>query len=529
MQHSTDNTTTLRRTTTLHRVHCGGGGGVTPARPSLPERGLPHRRLLSLVAAILPPVIILLLVGCPTATPRMDGSIPGVTITESDGTTTVTEGTTAETPGTSDTYTVVLNTPPTGPVVITVTNPDGGALTVDTDADTPGAQTTPLTFTTTTWNTPQTVTVRAISDTDADNESLEIEHTVTTPATPDYPTTLPIASVTVTVTDPNPGVRITPTDGTTTVIEGATAETPGASDTYTVVLNTQPTGPVVITVANGNNDALTVDTNTQEEGTQTTLSFTMSTWNTPQTVTVSAKNDTNTISESVTIGHTVTTPATPAYPTTLPIADVTVVVIDDDASAGVTISTATLTIPENAGTAFYTVRLDKAPTADVTVTPTSTTTVATVLGVPTFTTTNWSTPQRILVTGVNNNTDDTPPRTTTITHAVTSTDTNYPTTLSVPSITVTLTDDDTAAVTITQTGTPTPTTTVTEGATAGETGASDTYTLVLTTQPAGPVVITVTNSDDTSVTIDTDTDTPGVQTTPLTFMTENWNTHRPLP
>jgi hypothetical protein len=72
---------------------------------------------------------------------------PGVTITQSGGSTSVTEG------GSTDTYTVVLNTAPSANVTITI-NP-GSQVNV--------APAT-LTFTTANWNTAQTVTVTAIDD-----------------------------------------------------------------------------------------------------------------------------------------------------------------------------------------------------------------------------------------------------------------------------------------------------------------------------------------------------------------------------
>ena len=89
--------------------------------------------------------------------------------------------------GASDTYTVVLGTQPSGTVVITVTNPDSGALTV-----TPSTRT----FTTSNWNTPQTVTVRPVNDADADSESVTITHAIDTDATADttYDTVTSIAN-----------------------------------------------------------------------------------------------------------------------------------------------------------------------------------------------------------------------------------------------------------------------------------------------------------------------------------------------
>ena len=74
-----------------------------------------------------------------------------------------------------------------------------------------------------------------------------------------------------------PGIKLTQTGGSTAVTED------GATDTYTVVLNTAPTADVTITL-NNTNGQVTADV--------TTLTFTSANWNVAQTVTVSAVNDT---------------------------------------------------------------------------------------------------------------------------------------------------------------------------------------------------------------------------------------------
>lgn len=76
---------------------------------------------------------------------------------------------------------------------------------------------------------------------------------------------------------PKPGVFIGLTNGTTEVAED------GATDTYTVVLDKQPTAEVTINLDT---------TNKQVAVDQTTLTFTHENWDTPQTVTVSAVDDT---------------------------------------------------------------------------------------------------------------------------------------------------------------------------------------------------------------------------------------------
>jgi uncharacterized protein len=74
---------------------------------------------------------------------------------------------------------------------------------------------------------------------------------------------------------PTPGVTITQSNGSTTVTEG------GATDSYTVVLNTQPTANVTITLA----------PDAQTTVSTPTLTFTSANWNVAQTVTVTAVDD----------------------------------------------------------------------------------------------------------------------------------------------------------------------------------------------------------------------------------------------
>ncbi|WP_039962012.1 beta strand repeat-containing protein, partial [Kamptonema sp. PCC 6506] len=70
-------------------------------------------------------------------------------------------------------------------------------------------------------------------------------------------------------------VNITQSSGSTNVSEG------GATDSYTVVLNSQPTANVTITI----------NPDSQSTSSATSLTFTSANWNTPQTVTVTAVND----------------------------------------------------------------------------------------------------------------------------------------------------------------------------------------------------------------------------------------------
>ncbi|AFY48280.1 putative extracellular nuclease [Nostoc sp. PCC 7524] len=198
-----------------------------------------------------------------------------VKITHTGGSTNVTEG------GATDTYTVVLNVlQPTADVIITI-NTDSQLTTSPTI----------LTFTPQNWNVPQTVTVTAVDDlTIEGNHSGSITYTVA--STDSNYNSITSSPLNVAITDnDNAGVTITPSGRSTDVTEG------GATDTYTVVLNGQPTSNVTINI----------NTGSQLTTSPTTLTFTPQNWNIAQVVTVTAVDDT--VAEgnhSGTIQHTAT-------------------------------------------------------------------------------------------------------------------------------------------------------------------------------------------------------------------------------
>ena len=115
-------------------------------------------------------------------------------------------------------------------------------------------------------------------------------------------------------------------------------------------------------------------------------------------------------------------------------------------TAGITVSpTSGLTTTEAGGTATFTVVLDTAPTANVTIgLSSSDTTEGTVSPSSlTFTTGNWSTPQTVTVTGVDDAAKDGDIAYSVVTAAATSSDTNY-SGLNASDVAVTTTDDEVA-------------------------------------------------------------------------------------
>ena len=360
---------------------------------------------------------------------------------------TITPTTLAVTEGGEQTYTVVLDTAPAGAVMVAVTLGNGATAPITVSPSFPSV------LIRATWDTAQTVTVTATEDDDALGGTRTLGHTVTVtirgcPARR-------MSLVTVNDND-TAGVTIAPT--TLTVAEGG-------EQTYTVKLNSEPAGTVVVAIDSGNGAAAPITVS------ELSLSFDSTTWSTAQTVTVTATEDDDALGGTRTLTHAVS-----GYGTVTSAADVTVTVSDDD-TAGVTITPTTLAVTEG-GEQTYTVVLDTAPagavtvavtlgsgaTAPITVTPTSLS----------FDSTTWSTAQTVTVMADQD--DDALGGTRTLTHMVT----NYPTVTSAADVTVTVSDNDTAGVTITPT-----TLAVTEG---GE----QTYTVVLDTAPAGAVTVAVT-------------------------------------
>ena len=93
-------------------------------------------------------------------------------------------------------------------------------------------------------------------------------------------------------------------------------------NSYTVVLDTQPTADVVVTVAG--------HAGTDVTATPNLLTFTATNWNTAQTVTVTAGDDADLMNETVTLTHSAV--GTDTVYNGIPIAAVTVTVNDNDRS-----------------------------------------------------------------------------------------------------------------------------------------------------------------------------------------------------
>tara|TARA_R110000823_G_scaffold284631_1_gene402957 strand:- start:307775 stop:314659 length:6885 start_codon:yes stop_codon:yes gene_type:complete len=292
------------------------------------------------------------------------------------------------------------------------------------------------------------------------------------------------------------GFNITESDGNTSVSET------GTTDDFLVKLDRRPTSDVVIDISSGDLGEATVS--------PTQLTFTINTWNTAQTVTVTGVDDNFVDGDQNT---TITLSINDANSNDLfdPVADqtLTVTTIDDDAVGfTVTQSDGNTAVSETGTTDEFTVVLSAQPASDVIIDISSGDTgEATVSHASlTFTAANWNAPQTIIVTGVDDALVD-GNQNTTVTLSINDagSDDSFDL-LADQTIMVTTVDDDTPGFTIVES----------DGSTeVSETGTIDNFTVVLNSQPTSDVLIDVSSGDLGEAT---------VSPTSLTFTTANWNT-----
>ena len=239
--------------------------------------------------------------------------------------------------GTSSTYTVVLDTQPTADVTITIGGHSGTDITLSGATLSNNA----LVFTSEDWDRAQTITVTAGEDNDAvDENDVTLTHTAAGGGYDGVTT----GSVTVTIGDDD-------TAGITTS-ESAFDIDEGASSTYTVVLDTEPTADVTVTVSGHTGTDITLS--------DATLVFATDTWDTAQTVTVTAGEDDDAASDdSVTLTHTAAGGGYADIKET-----VTVTIIEGDTSV---LSIDDAEAAEDGGQVVFTVAISAAAGSNVTV------------------------------------------------------------------------------------------------------------------------------------------------------------------
>ena len=364
--------------------------------------------------------------------------------------------------GSRDTYTVELDSEPSGTVTVMVSG---------SNADV-SVEPASLTFTQSNWNTSQTVTVHAAHDADSTDDSATLMLQASGGGYDGQS-----ANVSVSISDDDMAV-VKVTETPLTVPEGE-------SGTYEVVLTSSPAGMATVTVLDGDSPAVTVSPET--------LTFDSGNWDIPQRVTVTAvQDDVADGGKTVVLAHRVS-----GYGNVTVADDVTVRIIDDD-MAVVKVTETPLTVPEGeSGT--YEVVLTSSPAGMATVTvldgdsPAVTVSPETL----TFDSGNWDIPQRVTVTAVQDDVAD-GGKTVVLAHRVS----GYGNVTVADDVTVRIIDDDMAVVKVTETPLTVPE------------GESGTYEVVLTSSPAGMATVTVLDGDSPAVTVSPET---------LTFDSGNWD------
>ncbi len=384
------------------------------------------------------------------------------------------------------TFTMRLGAQPNGLLIIDVASalPSEGTASPAT-----------LTFDAASWATPQVVTITGVDDAVDDGDQPYAVLLSIAPASTD--------TSGFTATDP-PDVLLANLDDDTAALlvsaaSGPTSEA-GAQSTFTVRLGSQPTGSVLLDVSS--TDA--------GEGlpSPATLTFTPATWATPQVVTVTGVDDGLVDGpQPYDVGVAVSAASTDrsGYPSLAPAA-VALVNLDNDA-AGYLVSAASGPTTEAGGQTTFTVQLGGQPNGTLMIDVVSalpaegTASPATL----TFDAANWATPQVVTVTGADDFVvDGDQPYLVVLSVDPVSTDTTGLTAIDPPDVDLVNQDDDTAGYQVSAASGPTT-----------EAGGTATFTVRLTSQPTGSVILALASSNTLEGT---------ASPASLTFTAATWST-----
>ena len=446
------------------------------------------------------------------------------------------------------TYTLKLASAPTADVTV--------AVTVSGDSDITVAPSS-LTFTSTTYSTAQTITVTGSADSDAADDTATITHTATStdsvynnvtsrldvfvtdddaglsvskvssttatltieghagawyykysvPATPAGTCSWPDRTGTASLTGLTPGTSYTfkaysdNTCATELTTDGSDADfktarltvstmsldvAEGGTGSYSLRLAAVPLGNVTVNLAVTGDPDVTVD--------PTVMVFTTSNWNIAKRVVVSAAVDADAADGEAVISHIATGGGHSSSDAPAKV----VVTEEDDDSSGLVLSPSSITVEEGSS-AVYTVRLEKPPSATVTVTLSRSgdadLTVSPV--VLTFAGSDFDTPRTVTVRAAED--PDSANGSATIVHRASGAEYNNVT----AQVTVTEEDNDPGWAEVTP-----------RTLNVGE-GLSAEYTIRLNNVPTTQVTIATSASGDSSISV-----TPSV----LTFTTSNYRT-----
>ncbi|MFO0748339.1 MAG: Calx-beta domain-containing protein [Myxococcota bacterium] len=383
--------------------------------------------------------------------------------------------------GATASFDIVLGSEPTSDVTLDLVSTDPGEGRPLLDR---------VHFTREDWDVPQTIAVAGQDDSLADGvQAYRIEASAVS-ADPLYAVTVMTPVELENGDDEHIGVTVGPLVGTPT--EG------GGQATFTLVLESQPSGAVTIPIAAELPDEVFVSA--------INVTFNELDWNAPKQVLLTGKDDSAADGPTAVAIHL--GPATSPSDTTgyagLAIPDVVVHNLDDD-SAGVRVGAVSGSTSEAGATATFTVVLASRPSGDVTV-PIASADPDEASAVPNaivFTRDNWSAPRTVTLRGVDDELADGPQpvRIDIGPLAAPGETTGYDGMVVAPAATNNL-DDDTAGVIVSA---PSGTTT--------EVGGSATFTVALASRPLETVTLPIASSRESEAV---------AQPATLSFTPDDW-------
>lgn len=402
---------------------------------------------------------------------NVDDDIPGVLFSALAGTTTSEAGDVIG-------FEVTLLTEPAADVILDFSSSDSAEGVVSP---------TQLTFTAANWNTPQTIDVTGQDDAVVDGDVLYDINTTVSSADVNYDA-MAVDPLSITNTDDDvAGVNVTAIGGLTTTEAGGIA-------VFEVTLNSEPQQDVTIDLVSSDESEGLLDVSS--------MLFTAANWDQAQTVTVTGQDDPVVDGDQPYVLSLTSSSADVNY-AGLVIADVALTNEDDDSIGLIMTPQGALQTSEAGGAFDVTVSLTAEPTADVTLSFSSSDPSE---GMPApallvFTAANWNNAQTVTITGQDDALID-GEQVYQINTAVSSSDVSYDG-LAVPAIDASNSDDDVAGVVVS------PTT----GLTTTESGGTATFTVVMTAEPTADVVINFNSSDVNE----------GNVTNSVTFTSADWH------
>jgi hypothetical protein len=281
--------------------------------------------------------------------------------------------------GTSDQFTVKLNSQPAAAVQILLQISDASEVQISP---------VQLNFNTSNWSTPQTVTVTGVDDAVVDgNVNFTVSFDLSGSTDPAYQS-LSVTDIGGINQDNDSAGLVLSSNGPFEVAES------GTTQVFTVKLSSQPTQNVILSIASSDTGEASVS--------PASLTFTSSNWNTAQSVTITGVDDSivdGTVSFTLTLS-----PSGSLDPTYAGLANVQLNGnTSDNDVIGLTLSPGyQINTSEAGGSVTLSIQLSSQPTSGVTVNLAAyDQTEFSITGFPlTFSTANWSTPQSVSITGI---------------------------------------------------------------------------------------------------------------------------------